>query len=727
MISLNKAQLNAVSAPDGPALVLAGAGSGKTRVIIERLAWLVEERGADPRNLLALTFTNRAAAEMKQRFAQRLGVESAASWIGTFHSFGLFLLRREMDRLNRPKSFTIFDDSDQLALMKRLVQEMSKKETVVSPRDALSWISRLKQDVSTPADVKEQEADHEMLTKLWVQYHAALTKAAAVDFDDLLVLTVALLNHTDIRDKYQRRYKYVLVDEYQDTNRAQYQIAHHLSAGHGNLFVVGDEDQSIYSWRGADINNILDFAKDYPSATVFRLEQNYRSTKPILDAANAVVGNNVNRLGKNLWTEQEKGDPVRFNLSGSGEEEARLVVDDMVARNLSPRDVAVLYRTNGQSRLMEEALRIRGVNYVLIGGIKFYSRKEIKDLIAYLRLLVNPADDESLRRVINVPTRGIGASTMQRLDEYAAIRDQPLLQVLRDIEMDETLPSRARTSATDFVRLIDDLAIQAKKPGVADLVNELIQRIGYRAYVQQSDEKDFRTRLEVVEEFIVATKQFDASQGGDLLQFLQDLALVSDADKENTAPATTLMTIHSAKGLEFDHVYLIGMEEGLLPFYSEDEDERELEEERRLCYVAMTRARKSLTLTAAHSRMMYGKTRHQREISRFVQEIGHDRLVLMHKPARPPGPPQLAQRSALRPQTTPTMPTTMAGPPSKPTTVEGALKTGTRVRHATFGPGTVLFTSGTGDKLKARIRFNTGRVATLAVKQAPLEIVEGKS
>jgi DNA helicase-2/ATP-dependent DNA helicase PcrA len=708
-MALNDAQRAAVSAGDGPALVLAGAGSGKTTVIIERLVWLVGERGVDARHLLALTFTNKAAAEMRERLAKRLDVDRVASWLGTFHSFGLFILRREMERLDRPRQFIVFDDGDQLSLMKRLVKDLPKQYEPVSPRDALTWISRLKQRVEAP-DPKQTPADSIEQTQrvLWERYHEHLKRASALDFDDLLSLTVTLLrDHPDIRARYQHRYQYVHIDEYQDTNRAQYLIARYLSEAHGNLFAVGDEDQGIYSWRGADIKNILDFAKDFPQAKTFRLEQNYRSTKPILDAANALVKNNINRLGKNLWTEVKTGDPVRFYWADDGEDEADFVVKDLLERKLEPKQVAVLYRTNGQSRLMEESMRRKGVNYLVVGGIKFYSRKEVKDILAYLRLLVNPDDDESLRRVLNVPPRGIGGVSFDRVEEYATLRKCPLLQVLREIETDETLSGRARQSAMDFVRLIDDLALEAKQGKVAKVVEMLLQRIDYRGYVEKSDEKDFRARIEIVEEFVNGCEQHDKSSGAPLLDFLQDLALMTDVDElQEGAPSVTLMTCHSAKGLEFDHVYLIGLEEGLLPYFFEDEWSADLEEERRLCYVAVTRARKSLTLTAARSRMLYGKRRDDRERSRFIEEIGTDRLQRIHR--------GLTASEKQAPQA------------PAPAVEAAQIKTGTRVRHAKFGSGVVMYTSGSGDRLRVRVRFDTGRTAELLVKMAPLEIVEGK-
>ncbi|MBI4559134.1 MAG: UvrD-helicase domain-containing protein [Candidatus Hydrogenedentes bacterium] len=701
---LNEAQRRAVTESDGPALVLAGAGTGKTRVIVERLAWLVGEKGVDPRRLLALTFTNRAAGEMRQRVAARLQMERLACWVGTFHSFALYVLRREIEHLGRSASFTVFDDADQFALMKRIVQDLPPNLPKVSPREALHWISLQKQNLSDPAQSAADDPEHaQTLQAAWTRYHTLLEGHNAVDFDDLLVLLVRLLaEHADVRGRYQYRYQYVHIDEYQDTNRAQYMIARWLTESHGNLFVVGDEDQSIYSWRGATIQNILDFERDFPKARVFRLEQNYRSTAPVLAAANAVVAHNQRRLGKTLWTAQEGGESVRFYQAKDGEDEARFVVEDIGKRDLAPRQVAVLFRTNGQARLMEEALRRKGLAYVVIGAVQFYGRKEVKDILSYLRLLVNPADDLSVRRIINVPARGIGAATAERFEEYTKQRNVSLFQVLRDVETDETLTPRSRTAVGAFVHLLDDLRLAARSSQVAPLVETLLAQTGYRAYVEHTDERDYQTRLEIVDEFVSACAQFDAQGKAGLDNFLQELALYSDVDAyDPDTPAVTLLTCHSAKGLEFDHVYLIGLEEGLLPHAGARDSDEELEEERRLCYVAMTRARKTLTLAAAQTRLIYGEPREAAR-SRFVGEIPPEQLV------------QVGQDAARR----------TAAPVSRPAL--GPLKMGTRVRHAAFGEGIVMFTAGTGAKLRARIRFQTGRTREFMVGKAPLEILEGK-
>ncbi len=710
-IKLNTQQHDAVTAPDGPALVLAGAGSGKTRVIVERIVWLIDERGIDPRSILAVTFTNRAAEEMRHRVMQRLGTERLASWVGTFHSFGLFVLRREMERLGRSKTFSVFDDTDQMGLMKRLIKELGSNYEAVSPREALHWISALKGELKIPG-VDPEDADdpeEQSYRELWKRYHVALERASAVDFDDLIVLTARLLQDNDeVRERYRRRYRHVLVDEYQDTNHAQYVIARALAGDGGNLFVVGDEDQSIYSWRGADLQNILDFEKDFPGARVFRLEQNYRSTAPILAAANGVVANNKQRLGKTLWTDQSGGEAVQYFQARTGEDEARYVVESAQKRGLSSGSVAVLMRTNGQSRAIEEACLRKQLPYTVLGGVKFYGRKEIKDLLAYLRLLVNPNDDEALRRVINVPSRGIGDVTLEKIAQTA--HERPIMQALREMVGIGAFSGKAQEALSEFTTLLEDLTKESEEIGIAPLVEKLMERTGYREFVRLSDEKDFRTRLEVVDEFVSACTQYDERRpDGSLEDYLQELSLLSDTDGlDPAAPQLKLLTCHSAKGLEFDHVYLVGLEEGFLPHASSLDEDDDVEEERRLCYVAMTRARKSLVLSAAEQRVVFGETR-DRMVSRFVDEIPPQHLVRIGtgsgkggaKPA--PGGIAAAQRADTN-----------------------RLKTGTRVRHAKFGKGVVMYTVGSGPKLKVTIRFATGVSRQFMASAAPIEILEGK-
>lgn len=714
---LNSSQTQAAAHAGGPALVLAGAGSGKTRVIIERMAWLIGEQGLDPRHLLALTFTNKAANEMRTRLAARLGADRVGVWVGTFHSFALFLLRREFDRMNRSRSFTVYDDADQLSLMKLTIAEAGKAAQAKSPREALVWISRRKQDlgVVTP----ELRQSDPVLCELWERYQAALEHNNAVDFDDLLVFAARLLvDHHEVRAKYQRRFQHVLVDEYQDTNHAQYTIARQLGEGHDNIFVVGDEDQSIYGWRGANIRNILEFERDFPRAQVYRLEQNYRSTAPILESANAVVAHNTQRLGKTLWTEQTGGQPVAFFLAQDGEEEARFVASEIAKSHTvddSIRSVAVLFRTNGQARVIEEAMRQHNLAYVVVGGISFYARKEIKDIIAYLRVIVNSADNISLRRIINVPARGIGSVTLDQIATLAAERNQSVFATLRELEHDTSFSARARTSTGELVHLIDELALQAERDReVKPLAERLLEETKYRAHIEHAHAEDWKTRIEIVDEFLSACTQYDEDSPQGLLAFLQELALVADIDLlETTAedqkaagPTVSLMTCHSAKGLEFDRVFLVGLEEGLLPHASTFEDPAEIEEERRLCYVAMTRARKVLTLSGGRRRLLYGKWR-DCELSRFVDEIPRNKLTRLDAGGK-----------------TESRPAPRAKPVQASAPVDG-LKTGARIRHTTFGKGTVLFTKGTGAKARVRIRFDTGRSRDFLVCAAPLEILEG--
>jgi DNA helicase II / ATP-dependent DNA helicase PcrA len=706
-IQMNPEQTAAVTAEDGPALVLAGAGSGKTRVIIERMTWLVAEKGVDPRHLLALTFTNRAASEMNTRFAQRIGMPRHAARLGTFHSFGLSILRREMESLGRSRTFTIFDDADQKTLMKRLIREIPEKDRDRTPREALAEISRYKQQLEEPPEPEAKGAGRPaMMHRLWQRYHQALERSAAVDFDDLLVLPVRIFEaNPDILRKYQQRYRHILIDEYQDTNHAQYRFARALGGEAARIFAVGDEDQSIYSWRGADIRNILDFAADFPEARIFRLEQNYRSSSPILEAANALVAHNINRLGKNLWTAREGGEKARFHLADSGEDEARFIVRDIARRDLPPGRTAVLYRTNAQSRLFEEAFRARGIACRVVGSVAFYSRREIKDILCWLRFLVNPGDDESLRRIINVPPRGIGAGTLKQIEALARLRRQSLEQTLHDAEMDEQVSSRARNALASFLQLADELREASAGAALEKLVEDILNSTGYRQWIEKNAPEDFESRIENIGEFLVSCREFDGSGRHGVLTFLQDLALISGADSYDAdVPAVSLMTCHNAKGLEFEHVYIAGLEENLLPYGTEFDYDRDVEEERRLCYVAMTRAGRSLTLTAARCRMLYNRAEEDREVSRFVDEIGQERLAEVVSEGGRGG---------------------KKGSAPVPETVSGAgLKTGVRVRHARFGTGVIMYTTGTGAKIRARIRFDTGHVKLLMVKQAPLEILD---
>ncbi len=708
MATLNKEQLEAVTHPGGPALVLAGAGAGKTRVIIERLAWLVDERGVDPRHLLAMTFTNRAAGEMRTRLAERLGMHQVGAWLGTFHSFGLYVLRRDIEKLGRSRQFTVVDDGDQLSLMKRLIKELPNRYSRVSPREALRWISVRKQGLNSLDSDAETSYEEETCQALWTRYHEALANSNAVDFDDLLVLPARLFQkHDDLRARYGKRFAWVHIDEYQDTNRAQYVIARELVRDHGNLFVVGDEDQSIYAWRGATIRNILDFETDFPGARLYRLEENYRSTRTILSVANAVVSHNTQRLGKTLRTQRADTSPVRLYEAEDADDEARFVAEDIATGGLSPRDTAVLFRTHGQARLIEEALRRQGLAYIVIGGVSFFGRKEVKDLLAYLRLAVNPDDDQAVRRVLNVPNRGIGAQSMEIIETYATERDCRLFAVLREIEYDQSLPLRAREGVVRFVHIVDQLAEKATSAPLASLIATLLDEIGYRDYVRRSDERDFRTSLEVVEEFVAACVRFDEGQRGTLNTFLEELALASESDQlDPNAPAVKLLTCHSAKGLEFDNVYLVGLEEGFLPHASALDSESEVEEERRLCYVAMTRARNRLTLSLSRSRIVFG-SRDWREASRFLGEVPAAQLERLV----PAG--SQAQRGK-------------SAPPAAPSADPERLKLGTQVRHAQFGPGIIMYTKGTGSKMRARIRFHTGRTREFMVSVAPLEILERK-
>jgi len=724
VINLNNSQKSAVTTTGHPTLVLAGAGTGKTMVIVERIAWLILEKGVDPRNILALTFTNKAANEMRERVAQRLGENRVGAWLGTFHSFGLMVLRRHMETLGRTNDFSVFDEADQLALMRKIVADLPPNLARVSHRDALAWISLQKQRLTTPEQIHVEEAtEEESFLEAWRRYRSALVTSNGVDFDDLLVLTVELFqNHKDILDRYRRRYTHIHVDEYQDTNHAQYVILKLLAAENPNLFVVGDEDQSIYSWRGAELNNILDFSKEFPHAQVVRLEQNYRSTGNILKASNSLVAHNQKRLGKTLWTAAEDGEPVLFKETEDSEAEAAYVAEEISRTRDQFGSTAVLFRTNGQSRLVEEALRTHNIPYVVIGGIQFYARKEIKDITAYLRLITNPHDDVALRRIINVPPRGIGEITLTRLEEYARERNLSLLAVLREAESDQTFSSRMRENFTNFVHLIDDLALMARnEQKVSPIVKTLLERIGYREYVMRTEGSGEQSRVDIVDEFFSSCVQRDdKNPNGGLASFLQDLALMSDFDTWDTqTPAVALLTCHAAKGLEFDQVFLIGLEEGLLPHAASADCGEALEEERRLCYVAMTRARKRLVLTAARRRLQYGDWRDSVR-SRFVHEIATCGLLKQIDDTHETRDAQNQEPTTAKP-----FAPHQARSDRLATDICSQLRTGVRVRHAKFGMGVVMFTSGSGKNLKARIKFVNGKSRDFMVSYAPIDVIEG--
>ena len=632
--TLNEPQREAVRHTDGPLLILAGAGSGKTRVLTHRIAYLIEELGVNPWNILAITFTNKAAGEMRQRVDNLVGFGSESIWVSTFHSMCVRILRRFIDRLGYDSRFTIYDTDDQKTLMKAVCKKVDIDTKQFKERMLLSVISSAKNEMIVPEEFElNAGGDFAQLkiAKVYREYEAQLKANNALDFDDLLVKTVQLLQtQPDVRENYQERFRYIMVDEYQDTNTVQFKLVSLLAGKYRNLCVVGDDDQSIYKFRGANIRNILDFEKEYPDAKVIKLEQNYRSTGNILNAANGVISNNKGRKDKTLWTANGEGEKISLRQFDTAYDEAEFIAEDIkkeVRDGASYNDNAVLYRTNAQSRLLEEKFIAMNIPYKIVGGINFYARREIKDILAYLKTVDNGQDDLSVRRIINVPKRGIGLTTINRIQESADERGISFYEALLAPEM---IPGAGRSASKldSFAALIEYFKGQAEKESLTDLLNEILDMTGYAQNLEADDEIDAESRLQNIEELLnkAAAYEEDCEDRGEkatLSGFLEEVALVADIDSlEEDQDYVVLMTLHSAKGLEFPHVYLAGMEDGLFPSYMTitGDDPEELEEERRLCYVGITRAEQQLTLTCARKRMVRGETKYN-NISRFVREI----------------------------------------------------------------------------------------------------------
>jgi DNA helicase-2/ATP-dependent DNA helicase PcrA len=632
---LNPQQRAAVEQTEGPLLILAGAGSGKTRVITYRIAYLIEAKGVPPESILAVTFTNKAADQMKERVAKLLGgrveLRPGAPHLSTFHSFCVSVLRRHIERLGYSRDFSIYDEDDQQRVMKTCIQELGLSEQVASPRSVLSQISYAKNRGITPEEMYEKAmvTGMEKVASLFERYEQKLRQANALDFDDLLLKTVDLFYEApEVCEAYNRRFHYVLVDEYQDTNRTQYDLIQQLTLLHQNLCVVGDEDQSIYRWRGADIQNILSFERDYPQARIFRLERNYRSTQTILDAATAVVSRNVARKGKKLWTDRAGGEHIGLYEAWDNEQEAEFVVGE-IARGL-PQDAegsfAVLYRTNAQSRVLEEALRRQGIDYRLVGGFSFYARAEVRDALAYARLASNPRDSAAFLRIVNTPPRGIGDATLGALQATARGQRLTLWEALEQELAARRLPARALKALEGFHALLKDLIDDRKRLRMGQFFKGILDRTRYVEILRQENLPESQDRIENLQELVNAAAEAE-ERGITLAEFLDHAALVSDADDYDERARVTLMTLHSAKGLEFDVVFLVGMEEGLFPHKLSLNDEAGLEEERRLCYVGMTRARNRLLLSWARQRRAYGRDSFEgSRRSRFLDEVPRELL-----------------------------------------------------------------------------------------------------
>ena len=631
--TLNPPQREAVAQTEGPVLILAGAGSGKTRVLTHRIAYLMDEKGVNPWNILAITFTNKAAQEMRERVDKLVGFGSESIWVSTFHSACVRILRRHIDNLGYDTNFTIYDTDDQKSLMKDVCRKMNIDTKIYKERSLLAQISHAKDELLTPDDMEMKAAgDYNMkkVASVYREYQAALRKNNALDFDDLIVKTVELFEKCGaVLEYYQERFKYIMVDEYQDTNTAQFKFISLLAQRYQNLCVVGDDDQSIYKFRGANIGNILGFEHVFPDARVIRLEQNYRSTRNILNAANQVIANNTERKAKTLWTENEEGSKVHFRQFLNAYEEAEYVAGEIgkLKRNGlgNYRDCAILYRTNAQSRIFEEKFIAANIPYKLVGGVNFYARKEIKDLLCYLKTIDNARDDLAVQRIINVPKRGIGATTLGRVQDYADNMGISLYEALR---VAEEVPSigRSLSKIDGFVTFIQMLKSKADVMTVEEILQEVIDSTGYVAELEAEDTEESRARIENIDELISKTVAYqeameEQNQSATLSGFLEEVALVADIDTvDPDQDYVLLMTLHSAKGLEFPKVFMVGMEDGIFPSHMTISygDDGEMEEERRLCYVGITRAMKDLTLTCAQQRMIRGETQYNR-VSRFVR------------------------------------------------------------------------------------------------------------
>lgn len=636
LAGLNPQQRKAAETIDGPVLILAGAGSGKTTVLVNRVAYMIAEGGIPPYRILTVTFTNKAAREMRSRIELKIGEEqSERMWIGTFHSVCVRILRSTIDLLGYGRDFVIYDSADARTVMKECIREENLNDENFSVRSVLSVISRAKDDLQSPEifeDVYKNDYRNSVIARLYKRYQKKLRNNNALDFDDIILNTVRVLSENpEVLEKWQYRFSHIMVDEYQDTNNAQYMLISLLAEKSRNLCVVGDDDQSIYKFRGANIRNILDFEREFPDALVIKLEQNYRSTQNILDAANCVIANNQKRKGKALWTERGEGKKIQRYRAGNAYDEGRYIAAKIRAHCREGgkfSDCAVLYRTNAQSRVIEECFLKEGVPYRILAGLRFYDRKEIKDVIAYLRVIANPSDDVSVRRIINEPKRKIGAATMDKVASIADIEGEDMFTVIRDSDKYADL-SRAAGKLTAFAKLIDDLREDSQKGmRISDFVAKVLNDSGYTAALKLEGSVEAQTRLDNIAEFLSVAAEFEknAEDDSDLGAFLEDLALISDVDAyDEDEDAAVMMTIHSAKGLEFPLVFLAGMEDGLFPGERSLNSEEDMEEERRLCYVAITRAKDILYITDAQSRVVYGQTR-QTVPSRFLREIPPDYL-----------------------------------------------------------------------------------------------------
>lgn len=750
IIGMNDKQAEAVQTTDGPLLIMAGAGSGKTRVLTHRIAYLIDEKYVNPWNILAITFTNKAAREMRER-AIALNPATQDTLIATFHSMCVRILRREADYIGYNRNFTIVDPGEQRTLMKRIIKQLNLDTKKWNERSILGTISNAKNDLLDEIAYEKQAGDMytQVIAKCYKAYQEELRRSEAMDFDDLIMMTLRLFDQNkDVLAYYQQRYQYIHVDEYQDTNHAQYQLVKLLASRFKNICVVGDADQSIYGWRGADMQNILDFEKDYPQAKVVLLEENYRSTKKILQAANNVINHNKNRRPKKLWTQNDEGEQIVYHRANNEQEEAVFVastIDNIVReQGKNFKDFAVLYRTNAQSRTIEEALLKSNIPYTMVGGTKFYSRKEIRDVIAYLNILANTSDNISFERIVNEPKRGVGPGTLEKIRSFAYEQNMSLLDSSSNV-MISPLKGKAAQAVWDLANLILTLRSKLDSLTITEITENLLDKTGYLEALQVQNTLESQARIENIEEFLSVTKNFDdnpeitveGETGLDRLsRFLNDLALIADTDDSATETAeVTLMTLHAAKGLEFPVVFLIGMEEGVFPLSRAIEDADELEEERRLAYVGITRAEQILFLTNANTRTLFGKTSYNRP-TRFIREID-DELIQYQGLARPVNssfgvkyskeqPTQFGQgmslQQALQARKSNSQPQVTAQLQALNTnnSHETSWEIGDVATHKKWGDGTVLEVSGSGKTQELKINFPGIGLKKLLASVAPI-------
>ena len=723
LTGLNKEQQQAVQHTEGPLLILAGAGSGKTKVLTVRIAHLLAQ-GVNPYEILAITFTNKAAKEMKSRVEGLVGDVANRIWLSTFHSFCAKFLRFELDNfLGYNSNFTIYDTSDSQAVIKAALKALNLDDKYYPVGAMIGAISDAKNKLLFASDFRKQARDfyQQKVADVYEYYERELRKNNALDFDDLLLVAVKLLQSNEaVLDKYSKRFRYVMIDEYQDTNHAQYLLAKLLASHWKNIAVVGDADQSIYAWRGADIQNILDFEKDYPNCTSIKLEQNYRSTKIILDAANAVIENNEGRPKKNLWTDKTEGTKIQHFTAQSEHEEAAFIGDTIAKKHdihgVSYGDMAILYRTNAQSRVLEEALIKRALPYTMVGGTKFYDRKEIKDVLAYLRVLYNPFDDLSLLRIINVPKRSIGATTVAKLQDYARANGTSLFMTLTQLHLVDTIKGKTKEKLEEFGILIFTLVAEMEDKTVLDILESILDRTGYLAQLEESTDPQDQARAENIGELLSVAKDFqDTNPNGTVEDFLEQVALVNDVDSfEQEESKVTLMTLHAAKGLEFPIVFLGGLEEGLFPHSRTLMNPEEIEEERRLAYVGITRAEKELYISNATTRTVFGRTSSYLP-SRFIDEIPEELVDGLRAKRKVPDD---IKRHVPQHMSVTSRPVTK---PIVRNEVIADWKVGDTAIHSKWGNGKVINVAGEGAGMKLTIEFPTQGVRVVMAKFAPVK------